>query len=162
MEGKMELTPAEKNRIYEEEKARLEALKKIKEEDKFQKKQQIEIAKKKDLHIAMEIIAVIAVSWFLYTPIKTAFSSLFLSKEVLDKVAEIELMNENIDRDKAALWDVGLKKESLNNSYLSYPESYDTIRTLSLIISVLFPGVAWWLFSYKLRKSGGNKGERFY
>ncbi|MCL4474830.1 MAG: hypothetical protein M1508_01210 [Nitrospirae bacterium] len=105
----MELTPEEKNRIYAEEKARREALAKIKEEEKQKEKQNNEEARKKGSQICLKIIAFITITWLLYYPTKALLSAIFLSDTDLARVSEIEQLNANIDRDKSALWDVGMK-----------------------------------------------------
>ena len=116
----MELTPEEKNRIYEEEKAKIEALERIKgeiTEQKEAKKQKIAEGVKREKQICLKIIGIIAVTWFLYYPIKEVSSLIFLSKEVMEEVHEVDDFNrsnkDEIERDKQALWDVGLKDASL-------------------------------------------------
>lgn len=149
----MELSPEEKERIYEEEKARHEALSKIKAEEK----QKIEQARKKASQIFLRIIAVIAISWVLYYPTKAILSSMFLSKEDFDRVAEIERMNEEIDRDKGALWDVGMKGASRSISYLSYPRAYENVHTFSFIIPLIIVLFGYWYIS---RASKGKPEAR--
>jgi hypothetical protein len=95
---------------------------------------------------------VLAISWFLYYPTKAVLSSIFLSKEDLDRVADIEQMNENIDRDKGALWDVGMKDASRSIRYLSYPRAYDNVRTLSFIIPLAIVSLGYWYVSRSLKR----------
>lgn len=154
----MELTPEEKNRIYAEEKARIEALAKIKEEKKLETVK----AGAKTLHGCLMIIAFIAAVWILYYPTKVGLSYIFLSNNVIEKVAEVDQMNKGIDRDKGALWDIGMKSESSNIHYLSYPAEYDNVRTFSFIGSLCLSALGWWFVSWSAKRKlkSENKGEQ--
>lgn len=152
----MELTPEEKNKIYEEEKVRIEALATIKEEEKQKKRKQ----EARILRSCLKIIAVIAISWILYYPTKAVLSSILLSKEDLDQVTEIEWLNEKIDRDKGALWDVGMKDASRNISYRSYPGAYDNVRTLSFFGPLVIVSLGFWYISRAAKKESKSKKGR--
>ena len=149
----MELSPEEKERIYEEEKARRDALSKIEAEEK----QKNSTDEKKKSQICLRIVAILAISWVLYYPTKVILSSIFLSKEDLDSVANIEQINADIDRNKGALWDVGMKDASLSIGYLSYPKAYDNVRTLSFIVPLIIVLLEYWYIS---RSSKGKPKSR--
>jgi hypothetical protein len=145
----MELTPEERQRIYEEEKARIEARNRINEEDLFQTKVIREEQKRKSLTTLQIILSVIIAFPLLFILISSTLKTLFVSQETKDEVAKeiarvneenkrIDDINYQIDREKDILWKSGQKGESRKMKYLS-PEaaSYHSIYYYFDLISFI-------------------------
>jgi hypothetical protein len=108
--------------------------------------------RKRGSQIWFKIIAFIALTWIFYFPIKGLLSSIFLTQKDLDEVTEIERINEELDRQKGALWDVGRKDTSLSISYLPYPRAYDNVRTYSFITLVVIVSLGYLLKAYSSKR----------
>ncbi len=147
----MELTPEERQKIYEEEKARIEARKRIKEEDAFQIKEKTKEKKLESNKTVQKFLAFFIAYILLNLLISSTLKTLFISQETKDELAKevarvneenkrIDEANYQIDREKDILWKSGAKGESrkieyLRHSSVSYPPIYGYFDTISVILS---------------------------